>query len=273
MASELITGFAGVPHVGSDDMGAFQAGILGTGSYVLQTGQQLKATVASANKVTIGTGDLVMNGRHVRMATATGLTIQNGTQGQKRNDLIVCRYSKASDGKETATLTVVKGTATSGTPADPSTNKTSILDGASVSDMPLYRIPITNLSVGTPVQLFKVLTPLATVGDSVTPTDWVQLSPSVTYRKCAGIVIVMTDHLNITQKQTKIQVGQLPAGFRPGKRPQANEDDTYAAVGSLTSRSDGMCGVIGVNAEGVVYVSANEVNPHFAGEVVFPATA
>ena len=168
MASELITGFAGVPHVGSDDMGAFQAGILGTGSYVLQTGQQLKATVASANKVTIGTGDLVMNGRHVRMATATGLTIQNGTQGQKRNDLIVCRYSKASDGKETATLVVVKGTATSGTPADPSTNKTSILDGASVSDMPLYRIPITNLSVGTPVQLFKVLTPLDTVGDSVT---------------------------------------------------------------------------------------------------------
>ena len=168
MASELITGFAGVPHVGSDDMGAFQAGILGTGSYVLQTGQHLKATVASANKVTIGTGDLVMNGRHVRMATATDLTIQNGTQGQKRNDLIVCRYSKASDGKETATLVVVKGTATSGTPADPSTNKTSILDGANVSDMPLYRIPITNLSVGTPVQLFKVLTPLDTVGDSVT---------------------------------------------------------------------------------------------------------
>ena len=168
MASELITGFAGVPHVGSDDMGAFQAGILGVGSYVLQTGQQLKATVASANKVTIGTGDLVMNGRHVRMATATDLTIQNGAQGQKRNDLIVCRYSKASDGKETATLVVVKGTATTGTPADPSYNKTSILDGASVSDMPLYRIPIANLSVGTPVQLFKVLTPLDTVGDSVT---------------------------------------------------------------------------------------------------------
>ena len=177
MASELITGFAGTPHVGSDDMGAFQAGILGTGSYVLQTGQQLKATVASANKVTIGTGDLVMNGRHVRMATATDLTIQNGTQGQKRNDLIVCRYSKASDGKETAALTVVKGTATTGTPADPSYNKTSILDGATTSDMPLYRIPITNLSVGTPVQLFKVLTPLDTVGDSVTPTRYTFSNP------------------------------------------------------------------------------------------------
>ena len=176
MASELITGFAGKPHVGSDDMGAFQAGILGVGSYVLQTGQQLKATVASANKVTIGTGDLVMNGRHVRMATATDLTIQNGTQGRKRNDLIVCRYQKASDGKETATLTVVKGTATSGTPADPSTNKTSILDGASVSDMPLYHPH--HQSVGRHTRP-TLQSPHATGhrGDSVTPTDWVQLSP------------------------------------------------------------------------------------------------
>ena len=190
MASELITGFAGVPHVGSDDMGAFQAGILGVGSYVLQTGQQLKATVASANKVTIGTGDLVMNGRHVRMATATDLTIQNGAQGQKRNDLIVCRYSKASDGKETATLVVVKGTATTGTPADPSYNKTSILDGASVSDMPLYRIPIANLSVGTPVQLFKVLTPLDTVGDSVTQLPDIESGTFVGSTSVNGAVLI-----------------------------------------------------------------------------------
>ncbi|WP_204469966.1 hypothetical protein, partial [Bifidobacterium pullorum] len=43
--------------------------------------------------------------------------------------------------------------------------------------MPLYRIPITNLSVGTPVQLFKVLTPLDTVGDSVTPTQYTFSNP------------------------------------------------------------------------------------------------
>ena len=222
MASELITGFAGTPHVGSDDMGAFQAGILGTGSYVLQTGQQLKATVASANKVTIGTGDLVMNGRHVRMATATDLTIQNGTQGQKRNDLIVCRYSKASDGKETAALTVVKGTATTGTPADPSYNKTSILDGATTSDMPLYRIPITNLSVGTPVQLFKVLTPLDTVGDSVTPTDWQLIhsssSDKVWVRAVGRIVFIHVDAEYASgDSWGSGPLGTVPEGLRPDK--------------------------------------------------------
>lgn len=222
MASELITGFAGTPHVGSDDMGAFQAGILGTGSYVLQTGQQLKATVASANKVTISTGDLVMNGRHVRMATATDLTIQNGTQGQKRNDLIVCRYSKASDGKETATLVVVKGTATSGTATDPAYNTGSILDGASASDMPLYRIPLDGITVGTPVQLFDILTPLKTVGDSVTRTRLAELkSGSTTFYAdfwAAGrsaTLQVYWRSVSGSWNADNIGTSKIPEGWRP----------------------------------------------------------
>ena len=251
MASELITGFAGKPHVGSDDMGAFQAGILGTGSYVLQTGQQLKATVASANKVTIGTGDLVMNGRHVRMATTTDLTIQNGSQGKKRNDLIVCRYQKASDGKETATLTVVKGTATSGTPADPSTNKTSILDGASVSDMPLYRIPITNLSVGTPVQLFKVLTPLDTVGDSVTQSGWqsVEMLSGFTAAQGWGVRGLMIKRVgNLVSLYGMVrrtggwedgyQVARIPEGMRPSYRVCAPTLYLNEGLSSIGEQSD-----------------------------------
>lgn len=260
MASELITGFAGTPHVGSDDMGAFQAGILGTGSYVLQTGQQLKATVASANKVTIGTGDLVMNGRHVRMATATDLTIQNGAQGQKRNDLIVCRYSKASDGKETATLTVLKGTATTGTPADPSTNKTSILDGASVSDMPLYRIPITNLSVGTPVQLFKVLTPLDTVGDSVTrafatmPVPWsdstIRLDRVGGVVTASGIIAVTSNFSGITNQKADETV---PDGFRPVSAGTILMAGNNEQLWNIRCNSDGECWLSGSAAIGYQY--------------------
>lgn len=251
MASELITGFAGVPHVGSDDMGAFQAGILGTGSYVLQTGQQLKATVASANKVTIGTGDLVMNGRHVRMATATDLTIQNGSQGQKRNDLIVCRYQKASDGKETATLTVIKGTATSGTPADPSHNTGSILDGATTSDMPLYRIPITNLSVGTPVQLFKVLTPLDTVGDSVTQSGWqsVEMLNGFTAVQGWGVRGLMIKRIGSLVSlygmvrrtggwEDGYKVARIPEGMRPSYRVCAPTLYLNEGLSSIGEQSD-----------------------------------
>ena len=255
MASELITGFAGVPHVGSDDMGAFQAGILGVGSYVLQTGQHLKATVASANKVTIGTGDLVMNGRHVRMATATDLTIQNGTQGQKRNDLIVCRYQKASDGKETATLTVVKGTATSGTPADPSYNKTSILGGATTSDMPLYRIPITNLSVGTPVQLFKVLTPLDTVGDSVT-----HRMVSAVFKRSDGQLAVNNGQTLMNVEITdKTIPGAYVTATSKGGEIRGLEPGTYLVFASLPLAADAGWYALSIDKTGNGNVIGNTV--------------
>lgn len=269
---ELIDGHLGSPHIDSNDKAIIHRGLRGDGSFVFEWGDSCSATVQDANHIMIGTGCGSIQGLDWSVTVPETVAIDSGSQGTNRNDIIAVRYAKDTSGVQTASLAVVKGTPSSGTATDPTIPSGDVLS-AMEAWQPLWRIPISGISVGTPVQLFEILTPLKTVGDSVTPTDWVQLSPSVTYRKCAGIVIVMTDHLNITQKQTKIQIGQLPAGFRPGKRPQAEEDDTYAAVGSLTSRSDGMCGVIGVNAEGVVYVSANEVNPHFAGEVVFPATA
>lgn len=273
MTQELIWGKSGSPHIDGSDIGTINLALRGIGNYVLDYKDNLKASVASANKITIGTGVMSFEGRDIIISAAENVTIESGSQGMKRNDIICEHYHRdTSSGVETTNLVAIKGTPASSNPKDPTIPSGTILGGATDAYMPLYRVPLDGITVGTPVQLFEILTPLKTVGDSVTPTGWVQLSPSVTYRKCAGIVIVMTDHLNITQKQTKIQIGQLPAGFRPGKRPQAKEDDSYAAVGALTSRSDGMCGVIGVNAEGVVYVSANEVNSHFAGEVVFPAT-
>lgn len=41
MTVELITGFAGTPHIGSDDVGAFNAGLVDPGDYALTTGNQL----------------------------------------------------------------------------------------------------------------------------------------------------------------------------------------------------------------------------------------
>ena len=51
MTVELITGYAGTPHIGSDDIGAFQAGIVGPGDYALATGNQLKAMASVMNSL------------------------------------------------------------------------------------------------------------------------------------------------------------------------------------------------------------------------------
>ncbi|PLS24203.1 hypothetical protein [Bifidobacterium imperatoris] len=169
MTVELITGFAGTPHINSDDIGAFQAGIVGPGDYALATGNQLKATMSNANTIAVQSGDAVLNGRHVHLTGTTTATVQSGTQGQKRNDKVVLRYTKnTTTGVETCSLVVIKGTNATGTPADPAHNTGSILDGVTTHDMPLYRIPIDGITVGTLVPLFNVLKPMKDVWDSLT---------------------------------------------------------------------------------------------------------
>ena len=168
MTVELITGYSGTPHIGSDDVQHLIAGIVGGGSYALDTGNKLAIAVNSANSVTIDTGDaIIAGGAHVRVAAAEKLTVTSGAQGAKRNDLVCLRYTKAPDNKESAALVVVKGTATSGTPADPSINTGSIIDGKATVDMPLYRLPLDGVSLGTPAKLFSVSPTLASLGGSV----------------------------------------------------------------------------------------------------------
>ena len=184
---ELVTGHAGKAHATAEQAAGLNAGILGLDDYVLDVHDKLKITVVSANKVTIGTGELVMQGRHVSQGTPEDLIVTNGSQGQKRNDLIVCRYAKGSQSIESAKLVVVRGTPTTGTPTDPTLNTTSPLDGGTTYDMPLYRIPLDGIAIGTPVPLFNVLRPMSDVWDSLTPAEYAP------YIQCAGHTVTTGD--------------------------------------------------------------------------------
>lgn len=185
--AELVTGHANKAHATAEQAAGLNAGILGLDDYVLDVHDKLKITVVSANKVTIGTGELVMQGRHVSQGTPEDLIVTNGSQGQKRNDLIVCRYAKGSQSVESAKLVVVRGTPTTGTPTDPAVNTTSPLDGGTTYDMPLYRIPLDGITIGTPVPLFNVLKPMSDVWDSLTPAEYAP------YIQCAGHTVTTGD--------------------------------------------------------------------------------
>lgn len=172
MAVELVTGFKGSSHVTSAQAGALNAGIIGLDSYVMPIGNKLKLTMDSANAATMATGEAIINGRQVSCATPTTISFHNGTQGQKRHDLVCLRYSKAAgSGIETAAVVVVKGTPGT-TASDPIINKGSILSGAALVDFPLWRIPFDGITVGTPVQLFKIAKPLSELADATELTKW-----------------------------------------------------------------------------------------------------
>ena len=183
---ELVTGHANKAHATAEQAAGLNAGILGLDDYVLNVHDKFELTVVSANKVTIGTGELVMQGRHVSQGMPEDLIVTNGSQGQKRNDLIVCRYMKDSQSIESAKLVVVRGTPTTGTPTDPAVNTTSPLDGGTIYDMPLYRIPLDGIAIGTPVPLFNVLRPMSQLWDSVIPIHFTKLTsdPEFTISGC-----------------------------------------------------------------------------------------
>ena len=160
MAFEIVDGMTGTKHISSDDLAALNTATVGKADCVLKYGNDFALTMASANSATLGTGVGMVGGKRFWNQAATSLTIQSGTQGKKRNDLVVARYAKTSAGIESITPVVVKGTPTTGPPADPATT---------ANDLKLWRVPLNGITVGTPVKLFSPVTPLATLGDSVSP--------------------------------------------------------------------------------------------------------
>lgn len=170
MTVELITGHAGSAHISAADDGWYNVGIVGDGKYVLDTGTQFACNVQSANLVTIGIGDALFEGRHIRVSATENVALDNGAQGVNRNDLICIKYEyNSSTSVESASLAVIKGTASSGAAVDPDIPSGSILEGATAAYMPLWKIPISGITVGTPEKLYgEVLTSL----DAVYSQTW-----------------------------------------------------------------------------------------------------
>ena len=157
----LVTGYAGEEHVTSSDEGSLNAALMGEGQFVMERGNQFAAFIISNNKVRVADGDILMQGRHIRLKenTYVDLNFDNGAQGYKRNDLIVVRYTKDSTtDKEEANLVVIKGTPSETTPSDPEYISGDIIhEHALQNDMLLYRVPFDGLNIQPIVSLFNTV--------------------------------------------------------------------------------------------------------------------
>lgn len=169
MGVKLMTGATGEQNIQAADDRECLAGITGLDSYVFPTGSRLKATLVDANTVTIGTGAGSIQGSRFRCSTTTTVTIQSGTQGQYRHDIIGLRFSRETSGREGLEFQVLTGDPASsdGAASDPSYTEGDLLKGDAEAFMPLYRVKLSGINAADPEPLFSVLTPLADLGDSV----------------------------------------------------------------------------------------------------------
>ena len=217
MAFDGVFAFQGKDHITASQLGRIVEGVAGKGRYVLPTLNQMTAEMQTANKVRVGTGDLVMDGRVVTNEAAVDLTVESGTSGYKRNDLVVCRYTKtASTGVENFAAEVVKGTPTTGTAADPKVTEGDISSGSASAVMPLWRIPLNGITPGAPVRIAPVASTLKTLGDSVSPVEEQVFSGLTVEGAARGgsvtVHIVGNDALTTTQG---VKVGSVKTAYRP----------------------------------------------------------
>lgn len=168
MTIELVDGKAGVAHISSEDKAIIHQAKFSKSDVVFDWGDAFKCTMSSSNRATIGTGCASIQGLDWHITSAESVTISNGSQGMKRNDIICAHYNRnPKTGNELVKLVVLKGSPNAAAAADPAIPSGKILFGADDAYMPLWRIPLDGITVGTPVRLF---TPRGALWDSVTLT-------------------------------------------------------------------------------------------------------
>lgn len=166
MTIELVDGKAGVAHISSEDKAIIHQAKFSKSDVVYDWGDAFKCSMSSSNRATVGTGCASIQGLDWHITSAESVTISNGSQGMKRNDIICAHYNRnPKTGNELVELVVLKGSPNATAAADPTIPSGKILFGAGDAYMPLWRIPLDGITVGTPVRLF---TPRGALWDSVT---------------------------------------------------------------------------------------------------------
>ena len=170
----LMDGYAGGPHITEAQLGLAHQATFGPDDYVLEGGRESEAQILTNNSIRIFDAVYCIQGRRdvIPASGYTDVTIDNGTQGMNRNDIIVRRYKKDEVSEEESTeYAVIKGTPSSGEAVDPSVTTGDIRSGAVLHEMKLYRVKLTGLNVVEVEPLFNILKNQATLQKEIAQSN------------------------------------------------------------------------------------------------------
>ena len=158
---KIVTGKTGTPHVTSRQFRGMMEGIIGQDSYIITHGENLEPELVTNNKLKIKSGMMCHHGNisTVEIGTYDEVTIQNGTQGMKRIDLIVNRYSKVEGtGIEENNWVVIQGTPAAEDPAAPAHTEGNLQEGDLVDDCPVFEAHLDGINV-TEIKKLLIVSP------------------------------------------------------------------------------------------------------------------
>lgn len=167
---KIISGKTGSPHVTSQQFRQIFEGIIGDESCILPCGENLTPELQTNNSLKIRSGLMYHHGNlsTVELGTYDEVTIQNGTQGMKRIDLVVNRYTREEEsGTEENEWVVIQGTPHASSPTVPDYTDGNLQNGDLVDDCPYLEVHLDGINVTEVKQLLSVANAMSTINKNL----------------------------------------------------------------------------------------------------------
>lgn len=209
---KIVSGKTGTPHVTSEQFRQIIEGTVGQGSYILTSGENLEPELASNNMLKIRGGMMSHHGNvsFVDLNTYDEVTLTNGSQGVKRIDLVVNRYTRNDEtGLEENEWVVIIGTPDATNPKVPEYIAGNLQNGDLTDDCPVFEVHYDGINVTEVKKLLPVMSNLdllngkihdkkvlwAGSGIFLNKSQSIPLSESLTKQK-RGIVLILSRYEN-----------------------------------------------------------------------------
>lgn len=167
---EIVSGRIGKPHVTSQQFRQLIEGTVGQESCILTSGENLEPELASNNSLKIRSGMLAHHGNisSVKIGTYDAVNLSNGSQGMKRIDLVVCRYTRNAETEvESCNWVVIMGTPVSSNPVAPTYTVGNLQEGDLVDDCPVFEVHYDGINVTEVRKILSVVPNLTELNSNI----------------------------------------------------------------------------------------------------------
>lgn len=171
---EIVSGLGEKPHVTSQQFRQILEGTIGQKSYIVTSGENLEPELAANNLLKIRSGMMSHHGNvsSVKIGTYDEVELTNGSQGMKRIDLVVNRYTRnAETNIEKNEWVVIIGTPVASNPVAPAYTVGNLQKGDLVDDCPVFELHYDGINVTEVKKMLSVLPNVAELNSKLNILD------------------------------------------------------------------------------------------------------
>ena len=282
---KIVSGKTGSPHVTSHEFRQIIEGAIGQGSCILSSGDNLEPELVTNNLLKIKSGMMSHHGNVSSVENYDEVELTNGTQGMKRIDLIVNRYTRDDETKvEDNSWVCIIGTPHASSPEVPSYTVGSLQDGDLIDECPVFQIFYDGINVTEVKKLLAVSQNNIEMQESLSKLEkagWHRLKREG-FPGSSGSV---TWDMNWDENEP--QMFMLVLGSCPSPASSATEKDYNRRLCTTIIPRDNAIETIGVDKSngahqayyngtisgGISFLSKSQVKAYYSGEVLIELMA